>query len=66
MNLSALKSEIAKIRSEHSYTNWIVVYPGTKRIYYEAVSGSDACSKCPHGYEVVACTDEQFEEYSSL
>ena len=66
MNLSVLKAEIARIRSEQSYTTWLVVKPGTKIIYYEAVSAIDATTNCPVGYELVECTDEQLEAYSSM
>ena len=42
--------------------NWLILYPKSRRIYYEAVSEDDARTNCPNGYTVLCCSDEYLEE----
>lgn len=42
--------------------NWIVLYPQSRKIYYEAISEADAKANCPTGYKVLHCSDAYLEE----
>lgn len=60
MNLSVLKSEIVRMRSEQSLT-WLVINSRIPAVYYEAVDEVDARRNCPPGHHVVHVTEDEMK-----
>lgn len=42
--------------------NYIVLYPKSRTIYYEAIDMEDAQKNCPSEYKIVVLNDYQLEE----